>query len=102
MQCSRILAPSLSLLLVAAALTYSATGSAHSVVLATSPPRNGVVAVAPTQVTTTWNEKVTEVQESVTGPDNAQWSTGAIHGSGAEYSVALPPSPPSGTYTVNW
>jgi methionine-rich copper-binding protein CopC len=60
------------------------------------------VAVAPTQVTTTWNEKVTQVQESVTGPDQAQWSTGSVDGTGSEYSVALRPSPPPGVYTVNW
>jgi copper resistance protein C len=72
------------------------------VVVATDPDRNGVVAVAPTQVITVWNERVTNAVETVTGPDNAQWSTGSAQGSGAQYSVGLRPDAPPGLYTVNW
>jgi copper resistance protein C len=60
------------------------------------------VAVAPTQVITVWNERVTNAAETVTGPDNAQWSTGSTQGSGAQYSVGIRPGAPPGLHTVNW
>jgi copper resistance protein C len=88
--------------LVAASLTTSPTASAHSVVVATDPNQNSVVAVAPTQVITVWNERVTNAVETVTGPDNAQWSTGSTQGSGAQYSVGIRPGAPPGLHTVNW
>jgi methionine-rich copper-binding protein CopC len=72
------------------------------VVIATDPNQNGVVVVAPTRVSITWNERVTNVSETVTGPDNAQWSTGSAQGSGAQYNVAMRPGAPPGLYTVNW
>ncbi len=87
--------------LVAAALVNPAVASAHSFVVTTAPHRDAAT-TAPAQVTTTWNEAVTNVKESVTGPDKATWSTGPVNGSGAVYSVALRPSPPPGAYTVNW
>ncbi len=86
----------------AASLITSPAASAHSVVVATDPNQNGVVAVAPTQVITVWNERVTNVVETVVGPDNAQWSTGSAQGSGAQYSVGMRPDAPPGLYTVNW
>jgi copper resistance protein C len=88
--------------LVAASLITSPRASAHSVVVATDPNQNGVVAVAPTQVITVWNERVTNVVETVIGPDNAQWSTGSAQGGGAQYSVGMRPAAPPGLYTVNW
>jgi copper resistance protein C len=88
--------------LLAASLITPPRASAHSWVLATTPDRNGVVAVAPTQVYIAWNEKVTDVSETVIGPDNAQWSTGSAQGSGAQYTVAMRPDAPPGLYTVNW
>ena len=51
-------------------------------VVATDPNQSGVVAVAPTQVITVWNKRVTNVSETVIGPDQAQWSTGSAQGSG--------------------
>ncbi len=88
--------------LAAASLITSPAASAHSVVIATDPNQNGVVAVAPTQVITVWNERVTNAVETVIGPDNAQWSTGSTQGSGAQYSVGMRPGAPPGLYTVNW
>jgi methionine-rich copper-binding protein CopC len=88
--------------LAAASLITSPAASAHSVVVATDPDRNGVVAVAPTQVITVWNERVTNAVETVSGPDNAQWSTGSAQGGGAQYSVGMRPGAPPGLYTVNW
>jgi methionine-rich copper-binding protein CopC len=89
--------------LLAASLINPPMASAHSVVVATDPDRNGVVAVAPTQVIIVWNERVTNVEETVTGPDNAQWSTGSAQGNGgAQYNVAMRPGAPPGLYTVNW
>jgi len=88
--------------LAAASLITSPVASAHSVVVATDPDRNGVVAVAPTQVVTVWNERVTNAVETVIGPDNAQWSTGSAQGGGARYSVGMRPGAPPGLYTVNW
>jgi methionine-rich copper-binding protein CopC len=88
--------------LLAASLITPPRASAHSVVVATDPDRDGVVAVAPTQVIIAWNEAVTNVVETVTGPDNAQWSTGSAQGSGAEYTVGMRPDAPPGLYTVNW
>ena len=43
--------------LAAASLITLPAASAHSIVIATDPNRDGVVAVAPTQVITVWNEK---------------------------------------------
>ena len=86
----------------AASLITSPAASAHSVVVATDPNQNGVVAVAPTQVITVWNERVTNAVETVIGPDNAQWSTGSAQGSGAQYTVAMRPDAPPGLYTVDW
>jgi len=60
------------------------------------------VAVAPTQVFISWNETVTNVSETVIGPDQAQWSTGSPQGTGAQYIVAMRPDAPPGLYTVNW
>jgi copper resistance protein C len=91
----------LSVLLLAS-LTTPPRASAHSVVIATDPNQNGVVAVAPTRVSITWNERVTNVSETVIGPDQAQWSTGSAQGSGAQYTVAMRPDAPPGLYTVNW
>jgi methionine-rich copper-binding protein CopC len=91
----------LSVLLVVS-LTTPPSASAHSVVIATDPDQNGVVAVAPTRVSITWNERVTNVSQTVIGPDQAQWSTGSAQGSGALYTVAMRPDAPSGRYTVNW
>jgi len=88
--------------LLAASLITPPRASAHSWILATTPDRNGVVAVAPTQVYISWNEHVTNVDETVIGPDNAQWSTGSAQGSGAQYSVGMRPDAPPGLYTVNW
>ena len=88
--------------LVAASLITPPRASAHSWILATTPDRNGVVAVAPTQVYIAWNEHVTNVVETVIGPDQAQWSTGSPQGSGAQYIVAMRPEAPPGLYTVNW
>jgi methionine-rich copper-binding protein CopC len=88
--------------LAAGSLITSPVASAHSVVVATDPDRNGVVAVAPTQVVTVWNERVTNAVETVIGPDNAQWSTGSAQGGGAQYSVGMRPGAPPGLYTVNW
>ncbi len=53
--------------LVAAALVNPAVASAHSFVVTTAPHRDAAT-TAPAQVTTTWNEAVTNVKESVTGP----------------------------------
>ena len=88
--------------LLAASLISPPTASAHSVVIATDPNQNGVVAVVPTRVSITWNERVTNVSETVIGPDQAQWSTGSAQGSGARYTVAMRPDAPPGLYTVNW
>ena len=89
-------------LLLAATLITPPRASAHSWVLATIPDQNGVVAVAPTQVYISWNEHVTNVSETVTGPDGAQWSTGSPQGGPAQYTVAMRPDAPPGLYTVNW
>jgi methionine-rich copper-binding protein CopC len=87
---------------LAASLIAPPGASAHSWILATTPDRNGVVAVAPTQVYTSWNEPVTKVVMTVIGPDQAQWSAGSAQGIGAQYTVAMRPDAPSGLYTVNW
>ena len=87
--------------LAAASLITSPAASAHSIVIATDPNRDSVVAVAPTQVITVWNERVTNAVETVTGPDQAQWSTGSAQGSGAQYRVGIRPGAPPGLYTVN-
>ncbi len=87
--------------LAVAALVNPAVASAHSFVVNTAPHRDAAT-TAPTEVTTTWNEAVTNVKESVVGPDKATWSTGPVSGSGAVYSVALRPAPLPGAYTVNW
>ena len=86
----------------AASLITSPAASAHSVVVATDPNQNGVVAVAPTQVITVRNERVTNAVETVIGPDSSQWSTGSAQGGGAQYSVGMRPGAPPGLYTVNW
>ena len=88
--------------LLAASLIGPPTASAHSWIIATVPDQNGVVAQAPQGVYISWNEKVTNVSETVTGPDQAQWSTGSPQGSGAEYTLPLRPGGPPGVYTVNW
>jgi hypothetical protein len=90
------------LVLLVASLITPPRASAHSVVIASDPNQNGVVAVAPTRVSITWNERVTNVSETVIGPDQAQLSTGSAQGSGAQYSVAMRPDAPPGLYTVNW
>jgi methionine-rich copper-binding protein CopC len=92
----------MSVFVAGLALINPATATAHSYILGTSPARNAVVPVAPAQVAITWNEQVTQVQETVTGPGGAVWSTGSVHGSGGEYSVALKPSAPAGAYAVSW
>jgi copper resistance protein C len=83
--------------LLAASLITPPTASAHSWIIA-MPDRNGVVAVAPTQVYTSWNEHVTNVVMTVIGPDQAQWSTGSAQGSGAVYTEAMRPDAPPGLY----
>ena len=88
--------------LLAASLITSPRAFAHSWIIATMPDQNGVVATAPTQVYTSWNEHVTNVVMTVIGPDQAQWSTGSPQGSGAVYTQAMRPDAPSGLYTVNW
>jgi methionine-rich copper-binding protein CopC len=88
--------------LVAASLITPPAASAHSVIVATDPDRNGVVAVAPRQVIIVWNESVTNAVETVIGPDQTQWSTGSAQGSGSQYSVGMRPDAPPGVYTVNW
>jgi copper resistance protein C len=88
--------------LVVASLVSSPRASAHSWILATIPDQNSVVPAAPTQVYTSWNEHVTNVVMTVTGPDQAQWSTGSPQGSGAQYTEAIRPDGPPGVYTVNW
>lgn len=88
---------------VAAAATMFSPGlaSAHDWVVNTAPAENST-GPAPSQVSITYNEAVTGAEVWVTGPDHATWSTGQLNGSGATYSIALRPSPPSGEYTVHW
>jgi len=87
--------------LTAAALLHPGIASAHDWVVSTTPAENST-GPAPTQVSITYNEAVTNAEAWVTGPDNAVWSSGALTGSGATYTIAMRPSPPPGQYTVHW
>jgi methionine-rich copper-binding protein CopC len=99
MRTTRYLA--LGVAIAAAALLDPAIASAHDWVVSTTPTQNST-GPAPTQVSITYNEPVTNEFASVAGPDNAVWSSGPLTGSGATYTLPLRPSPPPGQYTVWW
>ncbi|MGB8408164.1 MAG: copper resistance CopC family protein [Mycobacterium sp.] len=87
--------------LTASGLISPGIAAAHDWVVNSSPAENST-GPAPSQVSITFNEPVTNAEIWVTGTDHAAWSTGSTNGSGAAYSIALRPSLPAGEYTVHW
>lgn len=87
--------------LAATGLICPGVAAAHDWVVSSSPAENST-GPAPSQISITYNEAVTNTDVWVTGPDHATWSSGPLNGSGATYSIALRPSPPPGEYTVHW
>ncbi|MDR3661094.1 MAG: copper resistance protein CopC [Mycobacterium sp.] len=87
--------------LAAAALINPGPASAHDWLTNSTPAENST-GPAPTQVSMTFNEPVTHAQAWIVGPDGATWSAGPLNGSGANYTIAMKPSPPPGLYVVHW
>jgi methionine-rich copper-binding protein CopC len=87
--------------LTASGLISPGIAAAHDWVVSSSPAENST-GPAPSQVSITFNEPVTNAEIWVTGSDHAAWSTGPTNGSGSTYSIALRPSLPAGEYTVHW
>jgi copper resistance protein C len=87
--------------LVATALINPGVASAHDWLVNSTPAENST-GPAPAQVSMTFNEPVTNAKAWIVGPDNAVWSAGPLTGSGANYTIAMKPSPPPGMYVVHW
>ena len=74
---------------------------AHDWVVSTTPAENST-GPAPSAVSLTFNEPVTNAEVWVTAADHSAWSTGSVTGSGSTYSIPLRPGLPAGEYTVHW
>lgn len=89
-----------------AALSVMGAGpaAAHAARIATDPAADTELDTGPQRVSATFNEALQAnfAAMTVVGPDGNLWSTGPVDVSGAVASVAMAPSGPAGTYTVNY
>jgi methionine-rich copper-binding protein CopC len=93
-----------ALLIAGMAMAGTAVASAHAVRVAADPAPDTSLAIAPAQVTATFNEALHTdfAAMTVVGPDGNLWSDGAPRVQGAVVSVGVRPLGPAGTYTVNY
>ncbi len=97
------LSPYLTVTAVLAATTLINPGiaSAHDWIISTTPAENST-GPAPTSVSMTFNEAVTNADAWVLDANNTVWSAGPLKGSGAAYTLPLRPQLPPGVYSVHW
>ncbi|WP_163751956.1 copper resistance CopC family protein [Mycolicibacterium helvum] len=86
------------------ATTGTAVASAHAVRIAADPAADASLAIAPAEVSATFNEQLHSdfAAMTVVGPDGNLWSDGTPQVKGAVVSVGVRPLGPAGTYTVNY
>jgi hypothetical protein len=92
------------LVLAALALMGAGAASAHAARISAEPAADAVVGTAPQRVSATFNEALQPnfAAMTVVGPDGNLWSNGPVEVSGTIAGVAMRPSGPAGTYTVNY
>lgn len=93
--------PAVLALLTATTLINPGIASAHNWLISTTPAENST-GPAPTSVSMTFNEAVTNAKAWVLDANNTDWSAGPLNGSGAAYTLPLRPSLPPGVYSVHW
>jgi copper transport protein len=78
--------------------------SAHAALVATNPAQGSTVATAPTEVTLTFSESITAVNDKirVIGPDGSRADQNRPAVSGATLRIPLRPNLPIGTYLVSY
>jgi methionine-rich copper-binding protein CopC len=95
----------LSVLLTSAATILAATPALAHTVLESSTPANGAsLDAAPDTVTLTFEEAVSLPADpiSITGPDGAAWTVGAVTTSGASVTAPVRATGPAGQYTLRY
>ncbi|HEU5474997.1 MAG TPA: copper resistance CopC family protein [Actinophytocola sp.] len=91
-----------ALALAALALLGLATPAfAHAELTGSSPAKGSTVSVPPQVVTLTFNEPVSPLQVTVTGP-GTNWTIGQISVQGAVVTVPVQPLGPPGAYVINY
>ncbi len=92
-------------LLSGMALVVTATPAfAHARLIASDPAENAAVAAPPQQISLTFNEPVTPVENgiTVTGPEGAAWTVGVPSVAGAVITIPVQPAGPAGPYTLSY
>ena len=93
----------MTLALSGLALVAAATPAfAHAELTGSNPAKDASLATAPKQLQLTFNEPVSPVSITITGPEGAKWTVGQIAVAGNVVSAPVQATGPAGPYTITY